>query len=92
MAKEPASWEIGGQFSIALTPGTRMHAAKMGKTLFLAPWTWTVPSSVRPPVINSVLISLPLRIGLGPIPEHPMLWGRGRSILPYFLFIRPKRV
>ncbi len=38
-----------GQLRMTLVPGHKMAAAKMGRTLFLAPWTRASPYSGTPP-------------------------------------------
>ena len=48
-----------GQLCITLTLPERMVAARMGSTLFFAPWTWTAPSSLLPPEMMISLIVLP---------------------------------
>ena len=49
MAMEARTSDRSGQLCTTLTPGHSTDAAKMGRTLFLAPWTLAVPSSALPP-------------------------------------------
>ena len=49
MAMEARTSERSGQLCTTLSPGHRMVAARMGSTLFFAPWTRAVPWSRFPP-------------------------------------------
>ena len=62
MAREASTSERRGQFWITQAPGANRQAARMGSTLFFAPWTITEPSSGRPPSITYALIASILRI------------------------------
>src|SRR5699024_2261233 len=79
MSSEAATSEWGGQLWITLFPGARMAAARMGKTLFLAPWTSTPPTRGRPPSTMIACMAVPPRSVL----LHPMA-GEGWGCLSLF--------
>ena len=65
ISREAVTSDRGGQLWITLVPGARMAAARMGRALFFAPWTRTVPLSGRPPsTIKALMDSVLRNIGL----------------------------
>ena len=87
MAREASTSDRSGQLWMTHSPGASRAAARMGSTLFLAPWTATEPLRGKPPSTRYVLICLPPHLGFG----TPSYAEEGIGVhFPCFLPSRPE--